>query len=76
MLTLGRKKGEKIHLGNDIVIQIVEINKGDVKIGIDAPKDIIILRGELKEKIGSSNKSANKKVQTKEIKNLSRLLKK
>jgi carbon storage regulator CsrA len=76
MLILGRKEGEKIHLGNDIIIQIVEINKGVIKLGIDAPKDVIVLRGELIDRIQSSNKQANQEIQTREIKDLSKLLKK
>ncbi len=76
MLILGRKNGEVIHLGNDITIKIVDVIKGVVKLGIEAPKDILVLRGELKERIKESNKRANIKVKTKEIKDLSRLLRK
>ncbi len=76
MLILGRKKGEDILLGNDIVIKIVEVSQGLVKIGIEAPREILVLRGELKERIEASNKQANIQVQNREIKDLSRLLKK
>ncbi len=76
MLILGRKKGEDILLGNDIVIKIVEVSQGLVKVGIQAPKEVLVLRGELKERIEASNKEANIQVQNREIKDLSRLLKK
>lgn len=76
MLILGRKEGEEILLGNDIKLKIVEINKGTIKIGIDAPKEVLVLRGELKDKIEQMNKEANVEVKVREIKDLSRLLKK
>ncbi len=76
MLILGRKKDEEIHLGDNITIRVVDVIKGVVKLGIEAPKDILVLRGELKERIKESNKRANIKVNTKEIKDLSRLLRK
>lgn len=49
MLVLTRKLGQKIKIGN-IVITVVDIQKNKVKIGIDAPPEIKILRTELKEK--------------------------
>ncbi len=76
MLVLGRKIGEEVHLGKDIVLKVINISQGVVKIGIDAPKELLILRGELKQKIEAKNKEANIKVALKEIKDLSKLLKK
>jgi len=76
MLILGRKEGEEILLGNDIKIKIVDISKGMVKIGIDAPKEVLVLRGELKDKIEGKNKEANTKTDVRVIKDLSKLLKK
>ena len=47
MLVLSRKKGESIVIGDDIVVEVLEI-KGDViKIGITAPGNVRILRFEL-----------------------------
>ncbi len=74
MLILGRKDGEKIHLGDNIVVKVVEISKNGVKLGIEAPKELIILRGELVERVEKSNKMANSTATTREIKDLSRLL--
>ena len=76
MLVLGRKVGEEVHLGKDIVLKIISISQGVVKVGIDAPKELLILRGELKKKIEVKNREANIKVAVKEIKDLSKLLKK
>ena len=48
MLVLSRKKDEKIRIGENIVITIVEVRGSIVRIGIEAPKEIKVLRGELK----------------------------
>ena len=76
MLILGRKEKERIHIGHDVTISIENINKGMVKVGIDAPKDVIILRGELKEKIIQSNLKATNKAEASQLQNISKLLKK
>ena len=76
MLVLSRKLEEEIYLGSDISIKIVEINKGVVKIGIEAPKQLQILRGELKKQVEDANKTATKNSSSKTIKDLSKLLKK
>lgn len=47
MLVLTRKLGEKIHIGDNIHITVVDIDRGRVRIGIDAPRDIPIRRDEL-----------------------------
>jgi len=44
-LTLGRRKGQTIHIGHGIVVTIVDSN-GPVRINVDAPKDVDIWRGE------------------------------
>jgi len=50
MLVLKRtNKQNVIKIGEDIILTIVEIGAGFVKIGIDAPKDVLILRGEITE---------------------------
>ena len=47
MLVLSRKPGEKIYIGTDIAITLIEVSGNRVKIGIDAPENKRILRGEL-----------------------------
>ena len=76
MLILSRKLDEEIFLGNEISIKIVEINKGVVKLGIEAPKQMQILRGELKKQIEDANRSATTNHSSKEIKDLTKLIKK
>ncbi len=76
MLILGRKEGETIEIGNDITISIENITKMMVKVGIEAPKDIMILRGELKKKIAESNLKATHKADEALLEDISKLLKK
>lgn len=44
MLVLSRKVNEKIHIGNGVVVTLLEIKGGKVRIGIEAPKDVPIVR--------------------------------
>lgn len=55
MLVLTRKLDEKVKIGENIYISILEIESGSVKIGIDAPKEVRILRMELLEQVRSEN---------------------
>lgn len=47
MLVLSRKTNETIQIGDDIKIRILEVKGDSVRIGIEAPKSVEILRGEL-----------------------------
>ena len=49
MLVLGRKPGESITIGSDIKVRIVAVKGKAVRIAIDAPRHVEILRGELCE---------------------------
>ncbi len=57
MLVLQRKKGETLLLGDDIRITVVETTADGVKLAIEAPKDVKILREELM-KAAQANKDA------------------
>ena len=48
MLVLGREDGERISIGQNIVITLVESKRGKAKIGIDAPPEIPIVRDDAK----------------------------
>lgn len=48
MLVVTRKIGEKIIIGENIAIVVVDIGQGRVKIGIDAPRDVPVYREELR----------------------------
>jgi carbon storage regulator len=49
MLVLSRKAGEKILIGDKISVTVVRIAPGVVRIGVEAPKEYIIIREELKD---------------------------
>lgn len=58
MLILSRKVDEKIKIGNDINITIIEIHGDQVKIGVEAPKDVKVFREEVFTAIQSQNKES------------------
>lgn len=63
MLVLTRKIEEQIKIGENIVIKILDVDGGSVRIGIDAPRDIVILRMEILEQVQKENiESASKNV--------------
>jgi carbon storage regulator len=47
MLVLSRKESQRIRLGDSIVITIVKISGDKVRVGIDAPENVLVLRDEL-----------------------------
>lgn len=47
MLCLGRRSGQTIRIGDDILITVVRISLNEVRIGIEAPRRMNIVRGEL-----------------------------
>ncbi len=49
MLVLSRKESEKVLLGDEIVLTIVRLSGDRVRLGIEAPSDMLILRAELDE---------------------------
>ncbi len=46
-LCLSRKAGESIKIGEDIVVHIHRLKNGSARVGVEAPKDVTILRTEL-----------------------------
>ncbi|EAL0550549.1 TPA: carbon storage regulator CsrA [Campylobacter jejuni] len=55
MLILSRKENESIIIGEGIEIKVVQIGKGYAKIGIEAPKSLMILRKELVQQVKDEN---------------------
>lgn len=51
MLVLTRKKSETIHIGEGIVVKVVQTGRGSIKIGIEAPAHVRVLRGEVAEAV-------------------------
>jgi len=69
MLVISRKENERIKIGENIEIVIVSIDKNQVKIGIEAPRNLTILRGELIDKVRDENiKASKQKIDIQEIK--------
>ena len=58
MLVLSRKAGERIWIGDDISVTVVRISGGGVRIGIEAPVELPVVREELKLKIQESELTA------------------
>ena len=60
MLVLTRKFDEAIMIGDSVLVKVIAIQDGQVKVGIEAPKDVRILRREIFEEIHHSNVQAAK----------------
>ena len=74
MLVLARKLDESIVIGDDITIKVISIDKGVVKFGIEAPRDVSIMRSELLEDVKESNLAASKEVDANTLSILSQLI--
>jgi len=59
MLILSRKVNEKVVIGEDVTISIIEIRGDQVRIGIDAPKTVKVFRQEVFDAIKAENKAAS-----------------
>lgn len=59
MLILTRKPGETIRIGDNVTLRVIEVSKGSVKLGIDAPASVTILREEVYERIVEANIAAS-----------------
>jgi carbon storage regulator len=75
MLILSRKPEESIIIADTITVKVVSIDKGVVKLGIDAPHHIRVLRSELVRAIENSNKIASHETDTSLLKQLTKKLK-
>lgn len=61
MLVISRKLGQRFVIGKDIVVTIVEIDRGKVRVGVTAPRDVPVYREELLPLISESQPPANGK---------------
>ncbi|MCA8994597.1 MAG: carbon storage regulator [Planctomycetaceae bacterium] len=69
MLVLTRKQGEMIRIGDGIVIKVISSGRGKAKIGIEAPGDVRVLRGELAEALAAMKEEEAPSVANELIKN-------
>jgi carbon storage regulator len=58
MLTIARRVGERIVIGDGIVVEVVEVSGGTVRLGITAPPELRIYREELWERVKAENEAA------------------
>jgi len=60
MLVLSRKLGEKIVIGDNIVVTVVKIDRNQIRIGIEAPQEVPVYREEISPaRLGNSKPSTN-----------------
>jgi carbon storage regulator len=64
MLILSRKTNEKIMIGDDISVSIIEIRCDQVRIGVDAPKSVKVFRQEVFDAIKAENEAASQSAAT------------
>lgn len=50
MLVISREKNERVMIGNDVIVTIVEIRYGRVRLGIEAPDGVIVDREEIRKR--------------------------
>lgn len=62
MLALTRKIGERIVIGDNIILTIVDIKGDSIRLGIDAPKEVKIYRGEIYDAIVAENQQSARPV--------------
>ncbi|MDR0551395.1 MAG: carbon storage regulator CsrA [Spirochaetaceae bacterium] len=60
MLILSRKPDEKIVIGEDIVVSVIDVRGDQVRIGVDAPKSVKVYRQEVYNAIKAENQAAAK----------------
>lgn len=60
MLVLSRKVGERILIGDKVAVTVVRIAQGIVRIGIEAPEELPIVREEIKDRVkeGPANRAS------------------
>lgn len=58
MLVLTRKAGESIVIGNDVVITVLEVRGGQIRLGVDAPRNLAVHRAEIYQQVMAENQTA------------------
>jgi carbon storage regulator len=56
MLVLTRKLMEKVYIGDEICVTVVRLDNGQVRLGIDAPRQVPVVRAELRSRDGDAGK--------------------
>ena len=58
MLVLGRKTGESLVINGNVVVTVLSVTAGQVRLGIEAPRDVRVVRKELVAQISDENRQA------------------
>jgi len=58
VLVVSRKVGQRIHIGDKIIITVVKVTGGSVRIGIEAPAEMAVIREELADQIEKAERVA------------------
>jgi carbon storage regulator len=58
VLILARRKGQRIRIGEDIEVVVTEVSRGEVRLGIVAPKQISVVRDEMRRAVEDANRAA------------------
>lgn len=59
MLVLGRKPGEYVVIGGNIIVKVVKSDDGDLRLAIDAPREINIVRGEIHSRLENTKQKVS-----------------
>lgn len=59
MLILSRRVGETIKIGNEITVTVVEVKGNQVRVGVQAPRQVTVHREEIQERINWLNGTSN-----------------
>ena len=59
MLILSRKQDDGVIIGDEIEIEVIYIEKGSVRLGLNAPEDMLVLRSGLKDAVALQNQQAS-----------------
>ncbi len=67
MLILRRKLGEQLLIGDNVKITVMDVSEGGVRLAIDAPREITILRSELKKAVDVNRDAANEQGEPRQL---------
>ena len=70
MLILRRKPGEQLLIGDNIRITVMDVSEGGVRLAIKAPREITILRSELKKAVDVNRDAANEQSEPQQLLNM------
>ncbi len=58
MLIVARRKGQRIRIGDNIEVVVTELSRGEVRLGIVAPKTVPVVREEIRRAVEDANRAA------------------